>query len=604
MYEKFYGLEEPPFNLTPDSRFLFLSHRHSEALAAMLYGVRERKGFTLLTGEIGSGKTMLCRYLVKELEEEGTRVALILDSYVNELELLLSVSQELRNDASLAPVRKTLIDGLYRYLVEQHKAGRNVVVIIDEAQNLTDSVLEQIRLLGNLETEETKLLQIVLVGQPELQKTIQSAKLEQLNQRIAVRYHLRPFGPDEVEPYIQHRLRVAGSKAPVQFSAKAIELIYEYTGGVPRKINLMCDRALLSGYVASTFQIDEAVIRAAAVEVGADQWAEATRLSSKGLPLKREARWPSFRTVVYAAAVLAIMAGVAVGLSAVNLPRLFGKRPASTANIGSQTPQGLPESASDPTPTPRRRSIPNPAKSPGILTTTALPLVNHPMPETPWSYDSDRVVRVDRPEFARTAAELTLLSAWGIEVNLPDFRKLKPADMEKFDVIALNADRGLRSVEVRGDLNRIQVYDTPAVIRIDDPEGRLSPYGVLVQITPTMCTIADPILGLQQAPRDQLSVWYHEAWIIYFDTAEYGSLTPGSRLNAVKALQSDLKQLGFHSGTETGIYDAATVKAVEAFQRRFQVFPTGQMNPVTVMLLTTHRESDRPRLSPRKEPER
>ncbi|MBM3334568.1 Flp pilus assembly complex ATPase component TadA, partial [Candidatus Sumerlaeota bacterium] len=266
MYEKFYGLKEPPFNLTPDSRFLYMSQHHREAMAAVLYGVRERKCFTLLTGEIGSGKTTLCRAVMNELGAAAAHVVLILDSFLNETELLEAVCDQLHIELT-AHTRRGLTDSLHRYLEEQHRLDRLVVALIDEAQNLSDGTLEQIRLLGNLETERAKLLQIVLVGQPELRSTLQDPKLEQLDQRIAVRCHLRPLEPEEVEPYIYHRLRVAGISAMIDFPQRSVRMIYEFTGGVPRKINLLCDRALLAGYVASTRVIDEAIVRTAAMEV-------------------------------------------------------------------------------------------------------------------------------------------------------------------------------------------------------------------------------------------------------------------------------------------------------------------------------------------------
>jgi len=334
MYEKFYGFRESPFNLTPDSRFLFLGHHHREAMATLLYGISERKGFTLLTGEIGSGKTTLCRALVNELEETKTQIALILNSYLSEMELLQTVNQELAIDSS-ATTRKGLIDALNHYLLEQLEGGGNVALVIDEAQNLADSVLEQIRLLGNLETEQQKLLQIVLVGQPELQTALHGAKLEQLNQRIAVRYHLRPLESDEVEPYIHYRMRIAGLSVPLEFTSKAIDLLYGLTEGVPRKINSLCDRALLAGYVASAYEIDDAIIRTAAMEVGAAQWAEPTRARAEAPSQPAATRWISSTALLYALTLLVVVAFVPVLLSESGLwARWVGPPPAESVEPG------------------------------------------------------------------------------------------------------------------------------------------------------------------------------------------------------------------------------------------------------------------------------
>jgi len=593
MYEKFYGLKEPPFNLTPDSRFLFLSNHHREALAALLYGVREQKGFTLLTGEIGSGKTMLCRALIHDLTEESTRVALVLDSYVSEVELLASILQELTGETPPTPLsRKALIDRLREYLVQQEALGRKVVLIVDEAQNLTDSVLEQVRLLGNLETETHKLLQIVLVGQPELQTALVGPKLEQLNQRIAVRYHLRPFEADEIEPYIRHRLQVAGGLMPVEFTPKAIDLLYEYTSGIPRKINLLCDRALLSGYVASTFRIDEAIIRAASVEVGADQWRDVTRLSSKGVVARRRLRWPSTATVVYTLTAAALLVLAPVFVREAKLLGLF----LTNASSGETSAPGPVRTvqAAPPAPT----AAPTPAPLPPAEFTS----LAKPRPALPWSYDEDQIVRVDRPEEARTAAVLTVLAAWGIEVNLQDFRKLRPEDLQRFDVVAANTDLGLRSLEVDGALPRVQICDLPAILEIDDPEGRLGTYVVLLRILPNgACLVADPVRGLHVAPRETLNVWWRRARIIYFDADNYGALARGQQSETVRALQQDLANMGYYRGPLTGQFDRETVAAIELLQRYFQRFPTGQLDAETVMLITSHRQADRPRLTPRKE---
>ncbi len=248
MYEQFYGFAESPFNITPDPRFLFFSEKHREAFNHLLFGIRERKGFIQITGEVGAGKTTLCRALLEELGE-GYRTALILNPVMTRDQLLWLVLNEL----GLEPGPDDSILRLARlndYLLDQVRTGHDVVLLIDEAQDLSRDLLEQIRLLSNLETDQRKLLQIVLVGQPELRDLLDERGLRQLRQRITVRYHLRPLSPWETEAYIQHRLHVAGANSRPTFSRAALWWIYRYSRGVPRLINAICDKALLAGYVA------------------------------------------------------------------------------------------------------------------------------------------------------------------------------------------------------------------------------------------------------------------------------------------------------------------------------------------------------------------
>lgn len=249
MYDDFYGFREPPFSLTPNPRFLFFSDRHREAFDHVLFGIRQRKGFIQLTGEVGAGKTTLCRAILEHLGS-GYRTALILNPSMTSAQLLRTVLKEL----GLKPARDRVrcLDRLNRFLLEQVAEGNDVVLIIDEAQDLTLELLEQVRLLSNLETDQRKLLQIVLVGQPELREVLDSRRLRQLRQRITVRYHLGPLSYDETVHYIRHRLCVSGCNSRPHFDRRALRKIYRYSGGVPRLINAVCDKLLLCGYVEET----------------------------------------------------------------------------------------------------------------------------------------------------------------------------------------------------------------------------------------------------------------------------------------------------------------------------------------------------------------
>jgi general secretion pathway protein A len=265
VYESWYGFREKPFNLTPDPKYLYLSQRHSEAFAHLEFGHRERGGFILITGEVGTGKTTLARYFLSHLGPE-TRTAVVLYPALTAAELLRSILDDLHITAE-GDSLKSLVDALHRFLLESRAAGRSVVLLIDEAQDLSAEVLEQVRLISNLETDTEKLIQIVLMGQSELREMLARHGLRQLAQRVTARYHLTPLDAAETANYIRHRIAVAGGEGKVGFTSEALNGVYEASGGVPRLVNLVCDRALLAGYVGGARTITTAMVRQAAREV-------------------------------------------------------------------------------------------------------------------------------------------------------------------------------------------------------------------------------------------------------------------------------------------------------------------------------------------------
>jgi general secretion pathway protein A len=261
MYQEFYGLKEEPFSLTPDPQFLFLSESHRTAIDSLLYGIYQREGFIILTGDIGTGKTTICRALLGKVDHR-VKTAVIFNSFLTEEELLEVILQDL-GLSTKGKSRKKRIDELNKFLLSQLSEGNHVALIIDEAQNLSIPVLEQIRMLSNLETEKEKMLQIVLLGQLELEEKLQSHELRQLNQRIAIRHHLLPLTRTETEGYIHQRLLIAGAQGNISFSSAALNEIYKYSSGIPRLINLLCDRALLAGFVDQTYHIDKGIVHKA-----------------------------------------------------------------------------------------------------------------------------------------------------------------------------------------------------------------------------------------------------------------------------------------------------------------------------------------------------
>ncbi len=254
MYLEFYGLTEPPFSITPNPRFLFYSPRHREAFNHLLYGIRERKGFIQLTGEVGAGKTTLCRALLETLGKNYS-TALILNPVLDNGELVRAVAIEFGLQVK-GMERLEVLAEINRFLLREADTDRDVVLVIDEAQNLSSESLEQIRLLSNLETNDRKLLQIVLMGQPELRDRLEDYSLRQLRQRITVRYHLTPLSRKEISQYVQHRLTVSGARGVPSFTGPALWRVYSYSKGIPRLVNALCDKCLLAGFVRRADQID------------------------------------------------------------------------------------------------------------------------------------------------------------------------------------------------------------------------------------------------------------------------------------------------------------------------------------------------------------
>ena len=267
MYEDYFGLKEAPFNCTPDPRFIFFSPKHLDAFSCLLYGIESRKGFIQITGEIGAGKTTLCRAVLDRLKNMQTHTALILNPRLSELHLLRTIAEDF-GVILKARNKKECFDGLNRFLLEEFNKGYNTVLIIDESQDLTPKTLEQIRLLSNLETNREKLIQIVLVGQPELRETLNDPSLAQLRQRVNIRFHLTALDRRETEEFILHRLKIAGMPDQANpFSEEAIDFIYGTSGGVPRLINKLCDISLLAAYSRSLQHVDLRLVEEAYSEI-------------------------------------------------------------------------------------------------------------------------------------------------------------------------------------------------------------------------------------------------------------------------------------------------------------------------------------------------
>ncbi|RZJ55257.1 MAG: peptidoglycan-binding protein, partial [Acidovorax sp.] len=342
MYAPFFGLQHPPFSIAPDPRYLFMSERHREALAHLLYGLDAGGGFVLLTGEVGAGKTTVCRCFLEQIPQH-CNVAYIFNPKLTVRELLRSICDEFGvphkpTVPGGVETVKDYIDPLNASLLAAHGAGRNTVLIIDEAQNLSASVLEQLRLLTNLETSERKLLQIILIGQPELRAVVAQPAMEQLAQRVIARFHLGALTPQETHQYIAHRLAVAGLNGPLPFDRRAIQRVHKLSHGIPRRINLLCDRALLGAYAAGARQVTKTIVNRAAREVFDAPASGRAWQGARALP-----RWASAGIGAVAGAAAVAAAGWVLGVWPVQTAGTAGAGPAAapSAAAASSTTSAL-----------------------------------------------------------------------------------------------------------------------------------------------------------------------------------------------------------------------------------------------------------------------
>jgi type II secretory pathway predicted ATPase ExeA len=308
MYEPFYGLTDKPFSLTPNPRFVFYSQQYREAEGQLLYGINNREGFMVVTGQPGTGKTTLCRDLIEKLDREKSQSALIFNPFLNGVEMLAALLSEFGVNASAAGTRKELLDRLNQFLLAQLALGKSCVAIFDEAQHLSPEFLEQIRVLSNLETDQEKLIQIVLVGQPELLERIRTSQMSQLDQRVSIRCTLNDLDEQETDRYIHHRLNVAGARGQIRFNPRAINAIYRASHGVPRLINLICDRALLAGYAAQTRDIGLEEVNRAIIALRGEEPGVAT-------PTARTIGRRSWRNAALAAGAVALVAGITAAVA-------------------------------------------------------------------------------------------------------------------------------------------------------------------------------------------------------------------------------------------------------------------------------------------------
>jgi len=564
VYTEFFGLHEKPFAITPDPRYLYMSARHTDALAHLIYGISESGGFIQLTGEVGTGKTTLIRSLLEQLPNKAD-IALILSPQLTTLEFLQTVAQELGCMLPREVTVKAIVDNLNSHLLRVHASDRRVVLIVDEAQTLSPELLEQVRLLTNLETAKQKLLQIILIGQPELRELLDRPEMRQIAQRITGRYHLEPLSYEDTTAYVRHRMRVAGAQSDV-FTKSAIRVLFKRSRGIPRLINVIADRGLLAAYTQDRRTVDGALVTRAAAEVfGA-----------------RRTRGPWWR-------LAAAVAGLAVfAIATTNLWR-SPTEPAAVAPAPSAAPTvaGLTRAPAEPSVAPPPRA----EQSSAAIAVDAEAAPPNPAAEPPPAAAVTLHDLLADPEFEVSTDEAIgqLLVLWGARYDAARGEPCQQAE-----------EQGLRCVfQVRGTLGELRRVNWPTIVSLVAEDG--SEHSVV--LASLDYEHADVVAHGKtfQLPLVELSFyWYGDHLLLWRPgNAPSRDLVPGVDDEGVLWLRNTLAQVrGEEPPADTSThYDAALERRVRAYQRERQLTVDGIVGERTqIALLADLKMPDTPLL--------
>jgi general secretion pathway protein A len=560
MYTSFFGLSEKPFAITPDPRYLYLSERHAEALAHLLYGINEAGGFIQLTGEVGTGKTTVVRTLLSRVPHHAD-VAVILNPRLSAVEFLQTICEELGLEiaANERDSVKQMVDALNRTLLSAHADGRRVIVLVDEAQNLTIDVLEQVRLLTNLETPTQKLLQIILIGQPELRELLDRTDLRQLAQRITGRYHLKPLSREETHGYVRHRLRVAGAQEEI-FTPRALNEVHRVSGGIPRVINVACDRALLGAYTKETRSIDAALVRRAATEV----------YGRRFVPT-----WTGWLAGVLGVAALA--AGLFLGRQywphAASLLGALKSHPAEARGgpaPGAEALRPQPPSLN----TPAAASAAVPGGQPPAAESTA-PAAQ--APSAPPAVPLDDLLASNSATTTDTAAFRRLLSLWGTAMS------------DDRDPCGQALKAGLACLEQRGSWAQVRALNRPAILTLTDAHG-LRHRVVLSALDDQYATLDLGEHNQRVTIEDLSRDWFGDFTLVWKPkTPHTRSLSVGMQGDEVRWLRRSLNALrgGASDPEHADVYDEQLAIAVQNFQRQHRLNADGVAGLQTQVVLDT-----------------
>jgi general secretion pathway protein A len=581
MYTDFFHLRQAPFSISPDPRYLFMSNRHREALAHLLYGIDSGGGVVVLTGDIGTGKTTICRCFLEQVPP-NCNVAYIFNPKLSVSELLQSVCDEfhitLADDARGGRGNKDYIDALNSFLLAAHAEGRNSVLIIDEAQNLSAEVLEQLRLLTNLETNERKLLQIILIGQPELRTMLARPDLEQLAQRVIAHYHLTALTEDETASYIQHRLATAGLNTASPFQPALIRQIHRLTGGVPRRINLLCDRAMLGAYANNTQVIDRNIIEMAGEELLINE--------GRTQAVKPKPAWRSAVVGLLAGAILA--GGIGYAMISPGVRHLLAMKPATTSDAAELDRA-------------RTASAANPKATDAAVPTT--PAVAETSPATPMEPRVDSVVAgagaapadsqaLFSEQDGRSRAGLRDESAavsqlarfWGVTLDGDD-----PCEAAK--------KLGVRCHWSSGGFGEIRALDRPVAIKLQDQRKQVF-HLLLTELSDTEATVRTGDLK-QRVRLAVLGRYFRGEFVTLWRTPPgfTGAVKLGDSGTHVDWLATQLSTLnGIEPPAAGTAYGPRMVKQVDMFQQAHGLYVDGVLGPVTAMHINRAVGVDEPHL--------
>jgi general secretion pathway protein A len=538
MYLSFFGLSEKPFAITPDPRYLYLSERHAEALAHLLYGINESGGFIQLTGEVGTGKTTVVRTLLSRVPHHAD-VAVILNPRVTPVEFLLTICEELGLpiEAADRDSVKQMVDALNRRLLSAHAEGRRIIVIVDEAQNLSAETLEQVRLLTNLETPTQKLLQIILIGQPELRDLLDRNDLRQLAQRITGRYHLKPLSREETQGYVRHRLRVAGATGEI-FTPGALRELHRLSSGIPRVINVSCDRALLGAYTREARKVSAGLVRQAAGEV----------YGRRFVPV-----WLGWVTGVGLAASFAALG--LIGFRTWQHQFAALRPPSATSAAAGTSPRPAAPSAA--------------AGSPAVGAATAKPM--------PPPVSMNGLLAANNANTSDAAAFRRLLSLWGTAMT------------DDRDPCGQAQKAGLACLEQRGSWAQVRTLNRPAILTLTDNSGQKHRV-VLSALDDKFATLVlsehNQRVPIEEVSRD----WFGDFTIVWKPkTSRTRELSVGMHGDEVRWLRRSLAALhGASSDPEHGdLYDEELAIAVQNFQREHRLNVDGIAGLQTQVVLDT-----------------
>jgi len=587
MYKEYFGFKEAPFSIAPDPRYLYMTAQHREALAHLVYGLNSEGGCILLTGEVGTGKTTICRCLLEQIPDQSN-VALVLNPKVSEIELLETICDELNiNYPSNSNSVKTYTDRIYDFLLSSNRKNEKTVLIIDEAQNLSSEVLEQLRLLTNLETNQRKLLQIIILGQPELLDILTRTEMRQLAQRITARFHLQPLTRHEVKAYISHRLAVAGQNIQL-FPEPSIKLLYRLSNGVPRLLNIICDRALLGAYVENQHAVYPATIKKAANEV----FGELKNVEQH----KKNKQW------LYPLIALSSLTGIAFVIifyviSSQNKPDSSLVLP-QTGIIDKVQPKKVTDIKNQKSSSsPLNLTVINKNTSPGV--TGATPTLNEITPtnsankqkeKNSTNLQYDDIETILNTQFNdRSSAYSQLFKTWGQHYD----RKSITNACKQASAYSLSC------LYKQGNLNSLKVHNRPAVLTLINKQGEKR-HVTITSINNEAATIYanDSAYTVNLNQLDQY--WYGRFVLLWQKPEHYQSaITPGDKGAIINWLRARLEKINNHPfEKKLAIYNKKLADQVVSFQSQQGLTADGIVGPVTIIHLNTQAGMEVPTLAP------